>query len=229
MKILALIPARGDSKRLKNKNILDLGGKPLINWSIEQAVAIENIVDVLVSTDSKKIAEVSKKAGAIVPWLRPKNLATDNASSVDVAIHALDWYESQVCTIDGLLLLQPTSPFRSKVTIQKAIDMFESSKYKSIIGVSPGLGDLNKSFFYENSIMYPVSNLLYIPPEHEGGSNFYTVNGCIYLISPEQLRSNETFFSPDFIPLKVDSPIESIDIDTEWDFSLAQSMIEFLK
>ncbi len=121
MKILALIPARGESKRLKNKNILDLGGKPLVNWSIEQAVAIENIVDVLVSTDSEKIAKVSKKAGAIVPWLRPKNLATDNASSVDVAIHAVDWYESQVCTIDGLLLLQPTSPFRSKATIEKQL------------------------------------------------------------------------------------------------------------
>ena len=229
MKILALIPARGESKRHKNKNILDLGGKPLINWSIEQAVAIENIVDVLVSTDSEKIAKVSKKAGAIVPWLRPKNLATDNASSVDVAIHAVDWYESQVCTVDGLLLLQPTSPFRSKATIEKAIDMFKHSKNKSIISVSSGLGDLKKSFFYENSIMYPASDLLNIPSEHEGSSNFYTVNGCIYLISPAQLRSEKTFFSPDFIPLKVDSPIESIDIDTEWDFRLAQSMNEFLK
>lgn len=228
MKILALIPARDGSKRLKHKNFLDLGGKPLINWSIEQAIAVESISDVLVSTDSKKIAKVSKEAGASVPWLRPKNLATDNSSSVEVAIHAIDWYESQVCTIDGLLLLQPTSPFRSKETIEKAIDMFKLSNQRSIVSVSPSFGHLEKTFFYDKSKMFPILDLMNIPARPKGYDEFYTVNGGIYLISPSQLRSEKSFFGSNLIPLKIDSPIESVDIDTEWDFRLASIISEYL-
>ena len=160
MKILALIPARSGSKRLKDKNILDLGGKPLINWSIEQALGVASIFDVVVSTDSQKIAEISREAGASVPWLRPNNLSTDSTSTVDVAIHALNWYESQVSTVDGLLLLQPTSPFRSKETIEKAIDIFRISKQKSVVSVFSGINHLNKTFFYDNSTMFPLLNLL---------------------------------------------------------------------
>ncbi len=229
MKILALIPARDGSKRLRQKNTRDLGGKPLINWSIEQALGVESISDVLVSTDSEKIAKVSREAGASVPWLRPKNLATDNASSVEVAIHAIDWYESQVCTIDGLLLLQPTSPFRSKGTIEKAIDMFKLSNQRSIVSVSPSFGHLEKTFFYNKSIMLPILDLINIPTQPKDHDNFYTVNGGVYLISPSQLRSEKSFFGSNLIPLKVDSPIESVDIDTEWDFLLARIISEFLK
>jgi len=229
MKILALIPARDGSKRLKHKNILNLGGKPLINWTIEQAIGVETIFDVLVSTDSKKIAKVSKEAGASVPWLRPKNLATDNSSSVEVAIHAIDWYESQVCTVDGVLLLQPTSPFRSKETIEQAIDMFKLSNQRPIVSVSSGINTLEKTFIYNNSKMLPILDLMNIPTRPKGYDNFYTVNGGVYLISPSQLRSEKSFFGSNFIPLKVDSPIESVDIDTEWDFSLANLISEYLK
>jgi CMP-N-acetylneuraminic acid synthetase len=114
VKILALIPARGGSKRLPGKNIRILQEKPLIVWSIEVAKGIPEICDILVSTNDLAILSVCKEAGALVPWLRPASLATDEASSIDVAIHALDWYESEKGAIDGVMLLQPTSPFRSK-------------------------------------------------------------------------------------------------------------------
>lgn len=91
MRILALIAARGGSKRLPGKNIRVLGGKPLIVWSIDAARGIPEICDILVSTDDPAIAAVCSEAGAYVPWLRPEGLATDTASSVDVALHALDW------------------------------------------------------------------------------------------------------------------------------------------
>jgi CMP-N-acetylneuraminic acid synthetase len=90
MRILAVIPARGGSKRLPKKNIKPLGGKPLINWSIEAIRGISEICEVLVSTDDSEIASIAKQAGASVPWLRPSHLSTDTASSVDVALHALD-------------------------------------------------------------------------------------------------------------------------------------------
>jgi CMP-N-acetylneuraminic acid synthetase len=91
MRILVLIPARGGSKRLPGKNIKLLGGKPLINWSIESILGISAVCDILVSTDDSEIAEIARQAGASVPWLRPANLSTDTASTVDVALHTLDW------------------------------------------------------------------------------------------------------------------------------------------
>ena len=108
MRILALIAARGGSKRLPGKNMRLLGGKPLIIWSIDVAKNIPDICDILVSTDDPAIAAVCTEAGAYVPWLRPAELSTDTASPVDVALHALDWYRAKKGSVDGLLLLQPT-------------------------------------------------------------------------------------------------------------------------
>ena len=128
MKILALITARGGSKRILRKNIRPLGGKPLIVWSINIAKDIAEIVDILVSTDDPKISEVAKNAGAMVPWLRPPELATDTASPVDVCLHALEWYEKENGKIDGLMLLQPTSPFRSRDTILRGNELVREQK-----------------------------------------------------------------------------------------------------
>ena len=136
MRILALIPARGGSKRLPGKNIRILGSKPLIVWSIDVAKNIPEICDILVSTDDAVIASICKDAGALVPWLRPAELATDTSSSVDVAQHALDWYEKQKGTVDGILLLQPTSPFRTKESIHKGIEIFKEHGRKPVLAVS---------------------------------------------------------------------------------------------
>ena len=87
------------------------------------------IVDILVSTDDKNILEVAKNAGALVPWSRPPGLATDTTSSVDVCLHALDWYEKENDRIDGLMLLQPTSPFRSRKSVLGGIELFNSHQH----------------------------------------------------------------------------------------------------
>ena len=130
MTMVAFIFARGSSKGLPGTNIRPLGGKPLIAWSIEHALAVERIDRVIVSTDSDEIASISKHYGAEVPFIRPANLATDTANSVDVALHALDWYETYHGKVDGLLLLQPTSPFRSKSNVLRGIKLFHHSKFK---------------------------------------------------------------------------------------------------
>ena len=125
MKIVAIIPARGGSKRIPEKNIRRLGGKPLIHWTLDAALMVPEICNILVSTDDTKIAELSNRAGVLLPWLRPANLATDEASSVDVAIHSLNWYESNNGTVGGIILLKLTSPFRTVKTIQLGIDLFK--------------------------------------------------------------------------------------------------------
>ena len=98
-KILAVITARGNSKRLPKKNIIKLGNKPLILWSIDIAKKINDICDVLVSTDNSDIASIAKNSGAMVPWLRPKRFSTDKSKSVSTVIHALRWYEKHISFI----------------------------------------------------------------------------------------------------------------------------------
>ena len=225
MRILALITARGGSKRLPGKNIRLLGGKPLIDWSIDVAKDIPDICDILVSTDDAVIAKVCKDAGACVPWLRPAELATDTASSVDVALHALDWYEAEKGAIDGILLLQPTSPFRTRETIERGIELFGKHNHQPVLGVSPTHthplwtlkieGDYLMPFIEDHGLYARSQDL---PPA-------YVVNGSFYLITPAELRACRSFVSAKTMPLLIESPQESIDIDTEWDFKMAEFIL----
>jgi len=121
---LGVIPARGNSKRLPNKHLRQLCGKPLIQWTIEAARRSSLLDAFLVSTDSAEIGDAARKLGAPVPFLRPKELATDDAKSVDVMIHALEWFEDRFAIKPThIMLLQPTSPLRTDVEIDHAIMM----------------------------------------------------------------------------------------------------------
>jgi CMP-N,N'-diacetyllegionaminic acid synthase len=226
MKILVLIPARGGSKRLPDKNIRLLGGSPLIVWSINSAKNIPKICDILVSTDSDEIADIARNAGAMVPWLRPPELATDLASSTDVCLHALEWYEKKNGKIDGLLLLQPTSPFRSRDSILRGIELFRLHKHCNVIGVAAAESHPMLCFKIEEETMRPfiAGEGLYmrsqdLPPA-------YMINGAFYLITPENLRENRSFFKNDMVPLVIDAFEECIDIDTQRDWRLAEEALK---
>ena len=226
MKILTLITARGGSKRIPRKNIRILGGKPLIEWSIDVAKGIDSICDTLVSTDDSEVLEIAKNAGAMVPWLRPADLATDTASSEAVALHALDWYEKEKEPVDGLLLLQPTSPFRSRETINHGIALFKEHDRRPVVGVSAACshplwclkleeGGVKK--FVEGSGLNLRSQDL--PPA-------FVINGAFYLITPEDLRRLRSFHAASMVPLVVNEPRESLDIDTELDWIVADSILK---
>lgn len=218
MRILTLIPARGGSKRLPGKNIKPLGGKPLINWTIESAHGIAEICDILVSTDDTEIAATAKAAGAFVPWLRPSELATDEATSVAVAGHALDWYEKEYGNVDGLLLLQPTSPFRTRETIQRGILEFSQNFCETIIGVSKANENpmLMVKKVENHIIPLDFAHGLKRQPQHFGET--YIVNGAFYLLSPVNFRKERTFFTSKMRPLIIEDDNEAIDIDTLSDF-----------
>lgn len=222
MKILALITARGGSKRIPGKNIRLLGGKPLIAWSIDLAKTIPEICDVLVSTDDFAIANISKIAGAYVPWLRPSELATDTATSVDVALHALDWYEAEKGGVDGLLLLQPTSPFRTQATVKRGIDLFIKNNYQTVIGISPSHSHPMWMLKIDGNCLKPFMKEHLLGARSQELQPVYVVNGSFYLISPNELRDNKMFLSEKAVPLLIESPQEAIDIDTEWDFKIAE-------
>jgi CMP-N,N'-diacetyllegionaminic acid synthase len=225
LKILALVLARGGSKRLPKKNILLLQGKPLICWSIDVVKGMPEIKDILVSTDDKNILSISKEAGALVPWIRPSELATDEANSVDVALHALNWYEESFGRVDGLMLLQPTSPFRSRKTVAKGIELFRKNINYSVIGVSPVKSHPWWSFKVQNGLLHPFIDNDGVKIRSQDLPSAYSVNGSFYLIAPEQLRKSHSFMGSGAIPLIIESQTEAIDIDTEFDFFLAETIL----
>lgn len=222
MRILALVPARGGSKRLPKKNIRMLGDKPLILWSIESVKNVPEVCDVLVSSDDPAIASICSEAGALVPWLRPTSLATDTATSVDVALHALDWYETNRGTVDGLLLLQPTSPFRSKETILKGIELFKRNSHQTVLGVSQAHDHPMWTYKMDGNHLVPFLDGATLDKRSQDLPLAYVVNGCFYLIAPKELRTYLSFGGAGSIPLLLDSPEEALDIDTAWDFRIAE-------
>lgn len=202
-KILALVLARKGSERLKNKNMLILKGKPLIEWTFKK-INGKNIrklfIDVLVSTDSKKILKLSKKYSFLCPWLRPKIYSTKYATSVSAALHALKWYEKKIQKIDGVFLFQPTSPYREDNKIILAVKKFLKFN-KQIVSVS-----LKKTHkFQKNSI-----------------------NGSIYLSPVHILKKFKNFSKEGFIRLKMYSKLENIDIDNKKDYNLAVKLLNNL-
>jgi CMP-N-acetylneuraminic acid synthetase len=225
MKILALVPARAGSKRIPKKNLRSLGNKPLFQWSIDSATGIDQICAILVSTDDPDIARLAVNLGAIVPWLRPEDLATDTASSVDVAIHSLDWYESTFGEVDGLLLLQPTSPFRKRETILEALRIFEQNNYTSLVSVTET--DVHPEWIYRinDQKLIPIIESVGPHLRSQELKAAYALNGLIYLIKPNTLRKSRSFITQESFPLIVMAGSEVIDIDTEVDFKRAERFL----
>ena len=220
MKILALILARGGSKRLRNKNLRKIKGKSLLSITISFAKKLHYVENILVSTDNEKILKEAKKNKVIASWLRPKFLSRDNSTSADSAIHALNWYERKFNKIDGLLLLQPTSPIRVLKTFHKGINFFFRNKSSPVVGVSPyykKLIDFAKVYKNKGKTIFKKEKFKSISNKH-----IFKINGSFYLISPKMLRNNKSFICKKFTPLVMKSFRESIDIDNEKDLQIAK-------
>jgi CMP-N,N'-diacetyllegionaminic acid synthase len=197
----------------------------MIAWTFDVARGIPEICDILVSTDDAAIAEAARDAGVLVPWLRPAELASDTASSIDVCLHALDWYESQSARLDGLLLLQPTSPFRRRDTVLRGIALFCTQHRRPVVGVSPAASHQLWCFQLDGQAMRPFIEGQGLNSRSQDLPAAYVANGAFYLIDPRDLRRRRTFYSDDMLPLVMDDPVEAIDIDTEWDWTVAQAAV----
>ena len=222
MKALGLIPARGGSKRIPKKNLRPLGDVPLVVRAVESARQSGAFCDLLLSTDDQEIAALGRSAGALVPWLRPVEHATDMSTAVAVALHALDWYESERGQVDALVLLQPTSPFRKPATILRALELFDAHDRRPVISLSPCSTHPLWCFRVEGSTMRPFIESEAITRRSQDLPPAYVPNGVVFVISPDQIRRTRSFYHDEAVPLLVTSAEESVDIDTETDWKLAE-------
>jgi N-acylneuraminate cytidylyltransferase/CMP-N,N'-diacetyllegionaminic acid synthase len=224
-RFLGIVPARGGSKGLTRKNIALLLGKPLIAWTLEQALASNYLDKVIVSTDDKEVADVSKKYGAEVPFLRPKSLATDNAVVIDAILHAIDWLEKHNDNYDLVMLLQPTSPLRTKEHIDKAIELLFLKKAQSIVSVC----EAEHHPYLMNTLPLDGCMKDFLKAEVYGKNRqdlpiFYRLNGAIYLAYVSYLKVNNSFFGDKTYAFIM--PREcSVDIDDELDFQIAELLL----
>lgn len=223
-RVVALIPARGGSKRLLNKNLLPLAGKPLIAWTIEAALKCSLIDDVIVSTDSEAIKKVAIEFGASVPFLRPYHLADDTASTDDVLMHAID--ELKLTASDTLILLQPTSPLRDSLDINNALSMLVGGELKGVVSVC----ECEHSPLWSNTLS--ESNLMgdFIRPEiatkrSQDLPAYYRLNGAIYAYKVAYLNKHRSRFYSNEVKATVMAVKNSVDIDNEIDFKLAAFLI----
>ena len=225
-KILAFIPARGGSKGLPRKNIKPLLGKPLIAWTVEQAKNSKYIDKVVVSTDDEEIAEISKKYGAEVPFLRPKELARDDSPTIDAIIHAINWFEERGEFFDILILLQPTSPLRTTEDIDNAIELFLNNKDAlSLISVKENEHPPFWSLEIENKFLKPLFGEEYFKKRRQELPKSYMPNGAIFISYVDILKKYKTFYTPKTIAY-IMPPERSIDIDNEFDFLLAEFILK---
>jgi CMP-N,N'-diacetyllegionaminic acid synthase len=227
--LLALVPARGGSKRVPRKNVLPLAGKPLIAWSIETAFACNCFADVLVSTDDAEIAAVAAEHGAYVPWLRPAELATDAARSGPVIRHALSWYTAHRREIDAIVLLQPTSPFRSTVSVRRAIAQYAALESKEpVVSVSPAAVHPAWCFTLSGGAMTPVLGWQELDRRSQDLPKAYALNGAIYVFPAAHILADRPLISAGTQALVMDDPDESLDIDTETDWRRATEVAQRL-
>lgn len=223
-KHLAVIPARGGSKRLPGKNLLPLHGKPLIAWSIEAALDAGLYDRIVVSTDAPEIAKVAESCGAEVPFLRPSHLAEDHSSPVDAACDLLKRLDDG---FESLTWLQPTSPLRTAGDLGRAFDLFMNNAADAVISVCPcehsplwtGIieSDGNMRRFLQNENLRKVSQEL---------PTYHRVNGALFIVRTVPFTEQKNFYIQGERSFAYEMPAEaSVDIDTQFDFDLASLLL----
>ena len=226
LRILGLIPARSGSTGVPRKNIKPLGGIPLLAYTINTAREAGCCDRLWVSTDDAAIADIAAQHGINVPWLRPAELATDKARMVDVLTHLLvRLQEDEGYHPDAVLVLQPTSPFRTVQTICKAVELFQRSRQKTIVSVTPARHHPYWCYHIdpEQGFLQPFVEGLGTPPSRQDLPDVYVLDGSIHLISVERFLGNRSFYSDEDCALIV-SPDEAIDVDTHFDWMIAEGL-----
>lgn len=218
---LAIIPARGGSKRLPRKNVLNLNGKPLIAYSIEAGLNSKYIDKVIVTSDDDEILTISKKYAAYT-ILRPNELASDTSTTFDAIKHTIDNCEKY----DYIVLLQATSPLRDENHIDEAIELLESKNADAVVSVC----EMDHSPLWSNTLDETLSMVGFLKDEvlnkrSQDLEKYYRLNGAIYICKTKKLLEEKSFFLKDNIfAYKMDRE-SSIDIDEEIDFQIAQQLM----
>lgn len=226
--ILAVIPARSGSTGVKNKNIRDVAGQPLLSYTIDHAKNSDYLSDFLVSTDSEEVASIAEDAGAPVPFLRPNEYATDDAPMIDVLKHALETYEDMNDSkVDCIVTLQPTAPFRLPSDIDEAIEIFLESESNSLLSCFEGLHAHPYKMYEmsENGTLDRLSDGSEDAKRRQDLSTVYVLNGAIFISSRSMILEQEKVYNHK--PLGYEMPIDrSLNIDIPYELKIAQLLME---
>ena len=228
MNYLALIPARGGSKGILQKNVRLLNGKPLIEWTIEATRAVKRLNRTFVSTDCDEIAEIARSAGAETPFIRPADIADDHATALDVITHCLAWLDDhEGWRPDAVLYLQPTSPLRQAQDIEKSLDLLEQDPnidtIVSVVQVPHNMTPDSLMTLEKGRLSFSI------PPAQENFRRqekpvFYARNGPAILLSRTRVYENGSLYGDAIAPL-IMSLLASIDIDTKEELYLAEKLM----
>lgn len=222
MRVLYVIPARGGSKGIPKKNIKLLNGKPLIYYSIDIARQLTTDDNICVSTDDEQIIKVVENYGLKVPFKRPDYLATDTATTNDVLLHAINFYEINGCFYDIIILLQPTSPLRNAINVREAQKLY-NEKLDMVVSVK--VSHAASVMCTENENGYLEFCFNNGTTRRQDMSSFYEYNGAIYIINIESLKNKGL---NRFTKKKkyVMDEISSIDIDSPMDWIFVESILK---
>lgn len=227
---LAIIPARGGSKGLPGKNIKELCGKPLISWSIESGFKSKYIDEVMVTTDSKEIANISKLYGANVPFLRPDYLSSDIATTFDAVKHAIDFYKNEIQKeFDYIILLEPTSPLREDDDIDNMIVkmMDKEIDFDSIVSIGevhehPSI--MKKT--YDDNFLISYCESLEMKSRRQDNDIAYFPYGVAYLVKTKCLLEEKTFYTRRNTFYKI-KKYQCYEIDDIYDFLAIENIMKF--
>ncbi|RTZ08654.1 cytidylyltransferase domain-containing protein [Flavobacterium sp. GSP6] len=228
MRILGIIPARGGSKGVPGKNIKLLNGKPLLQYTAEIALDSKLLTAVILSSDDQQIITVAKSLGIQVPFIRPEELAQDATPTIDVIIHALEWYDKQDISFDAVCVLQVTSPIRTVEFLDDAIQKFITSDCDSLVSVQKVPHEYNPHWTFE---LNSEGNLKISTGEGQIISrrqelpNAYHRDGSIYIMKTEVLLQQHSLYGKS-ISFIESTPEFYVNIDTLTDWDRAEQMIK---
>lgn len=223
---VAIIPARSGSKGIKDKNIKLLNGKPLMQYAIDEAFKSNIFDEIFVSTDSEEYAEIARKCGANVPFLRPNEISQDKSNANEYIIHTINEYRRLGKKFDYFVLLQPTSPLRRKDDIINAVNILTHENLDSVVSVC----EAEHSPFVYNKL--PEDNCLYEFVLKENNVNrqeagrYYRINGAIYIMNCIKYLETNDFYGINSKACIMKQE-HSIDIDSELDFKFAEFLINY--
>ena len=225
MRILGLIPARGGSKGVPNKNIKLLGDKPLIAYTIASAKAASMLAETIVSTDSEAIFAIAAQYGLQPPFLRPESLAQDHSTSLEVVQHALLFYNDQDIFFDAVCLLQPTSPFRERGFVDRAIQTFVASGADSLVSVLPVPHQYNPHWVFEpgaDGLLKIATGDQKIIPRRQALPHAFHRDGSVYITKTDVIKNGSLYGSR--LAYCESNPKLYVNIDTPDDWSTAEHM-----
>lgn len=227
LRVLGLIPARGGSKGVPRKNLRQLGGKPLLGWSLDTALSVSEIDRVLLSTDDPEIAEVGRRLGADVPFLRPEELARDDTPTLAVLEHAIRWLQDRGDAYDVVALLQPTSPFRPPGLVEAALDLLVRRSATSVISVAAVPPKFNPHWVFlpgsDGALRLatggrdPIPRRQALPPA-------VIRDGMLYLVRSSVVLNEQSLYGTRCFPLAFGAG-GNVNLDTLQDFEQAERML----